>query len=144
MLLKKHINKIIIIFTINLLIPITSFSKDILSHNEKEDSLITITESELKEVNIIFLDHRRLLDENKILNNQILKLEDVIFGYNQIDSLRKIEQEVLNNVIKEQNIPRSLILKILQRSKPVKILHMLIIVNYLLVLRYFSLLLINL
>lgn len=58
-----------------------------------------ITESDLREINIIFLEHSKLLNENKILNNEILKLEDVIFGYNKIDSLRIEEKNILNNTI---------------------------------------------
>lgn len=90
-----------------------------MSHNEREDSLITITESELRDINIIFLEHSKLLKQNDVLNSQILKLEDVIVGYNQIDSLRIKEQNILNNIIEQQTKDNKKLNKKLKRRKTV-------------------------
>lgn len=90
-----------------------------MSHNEKEDSLITITESELRDINIIFLEHSKLLKQNEVLNSQILKLEDVIVGYNQIDSLRIKEQNILNGIIEQQAKDNKKLNKKLKRRKTV-------------------------
>ncbi len=90
-----------------------------MSHNEKEDSLIIITESELRDINIIFLEHSKLLKQNEVLNSQILKLEDVIVGYNQIDSLRIKEQNILNGIIEQQAKDNKKLNKKLKRRKTV-------------------------
>lgn len=90
-----------------------------MSHNEREDSLIIITESELRDINIIFLEHSKLLKQNEVLNSQILKLEDVIVGYNQIDSLRIKEQNILNNIIEQQTKDNKKLNKKLKRRKTV-------------------------
>lgn len=76
-----------------------------------------ITESDLREINIIFLEHSKLLNENKILNNEILKLEDVIFGYNKIDSLRIEENNILNNIINKQSLENKKLKKKIKRKK---------------------------
>lgn len=76
-----------------------------------------ITESDLREINIIFLEHSKLLNENKILNNEILKLEDVIFGYNKIDSLRIEEKNILNNIINKQSLENKKLKKKIKRKK---------------------------
>lgn len=78
-----------------------------------------ITESDLREINIIFLEHSKLLNENKILNNEILKLEDVIFGYNKIDSLRIEEKNILNNIINKQSLENKKLKKKIKRKKVV-------------------------
>ena len=48
----------------------TSFSSTILNGTEN-DSIITLTPSQLKQTNLIFIEHKKLLIENKLLKEQI-------------------------------------------------------------------------
>lgn len=48
----------------------TSFSSTILNGIEN-DSIITLTPSQLKQTNLIFIEHKKLLIENKLLKEQI-------------------------------------------------------------------------
>lgn len=101
--------KTIIIFLINLLIPLICFSQNILDYKRKEESSIRITESQLKQTNLIFLEHKKLLKRDSILSQQVLNLEQVYINYNIIDSLRReqlniCETQIYNDSIKIDNL----------------------------------------
>ena len=78
--------KIIISLLIMMSIPTICSSQNIWN----QDSVVTITSKQLKEANLIFIEHKKLLNENNLL-------------YKQIDNYRKdscllIQLDSINNV----------------------------------------------
>lgn len=81
------IRKLSIVLLLMILIPITSFSQTILSTTPK-DSIVYITATQLKQTNLIFAEHSKLLTENKLLKQQIYNYQSDIKLLEQSDSLR--------------------------------------------------------
>jgi len=78
--------------------------------NTYQDSTVLITAQQLKKTNLIFLEHKKLLNENKLLYQQInnYKLDNLTL--NQIDSLKtlqlseyKTKVNILNQEIAKKN-----------------------------------------
>jgi len=78
--------------------------------NTYQDSTVLITAQQLKKTNLIFLEHKKLLNENKLLYQQInnYKLDNLTL--NQIDSLKtlqlseyKTKVNILNQEIAKNN-----------------------------------------
>ena len=97
--------KIVLLLLISLLIPITSISQTI-----SRDSLITITPTQLKQINLIFNEHSSLKKEKEVYLEQINSYERVIDNYQQLDSVNIVKsklykQELQNkeNIISELN-----------------------------------------
>lgn len=63
------------------------------------DSLVLITTDQLKQSNLIFLEHDKLSKENIQLNKKIKYQEEIINNYSKIDSLNILKQQELNNQI---------------------------------------------
>lgn len=84
--------KKLIIFLINLSIPIVCFSQNIYDYPKiLNDSLIVITPKQLKQTNILFLERSKLLKEKaeykKVISNYKLltsTLEELNYNYNSI------------------------------------------------------------
>lgn len=52
------------------------------------DSLIVITNDQLKQTNLIFVEHSKFKEENRELYNQLNNYNALIDNYKQIDSLQ--------------------------------------------------------
>lgn len=63
------------------------------------DSLVLITTDQLKQSNLIFLEHDKLSKENIQLNKKIKYQEEIINNYSKIDSLNVLKQQELSNKI---------------------------------------------
>ena len=63
------------------------------------DSLVLITTDQLKQTNLILLEHDKLSKENVLLNKKIEYQEEIITNYAKIDSLNILKQQELNNQI---------------------------------------------
>jgi hypothetical protein len=67
----------------------------------KGDSTVTISKSELKQINLIFLEHSKLLQTDSIMKLQI-------DGYKRMlslsDSIQQIQDECLNNCFTENKL----------------------------------------
>lgn len=63
------------------------------------DSLVLITTDQLKQSNLIFLEHDKLSKENIQLNKKIKYQEEIINNYSKIDSLNVLKQQELSNRI---------------------------------------------
>lgn len=89
--------RIVILFLTILLVRITCFS---LTTSEiiKQDSIVSITSEQLKYTNLIFVEHKQLIKENKLLYDQIrnyrLKTDYLL----QMDSLRVSQIEDYQSV----------------------------------------------
>lgn len=81
--MKRHV----ILFLITLLMTISSFSSTI-SREIEADSTVLITPNELKETNLIFAEHSKLLVENELLGEQVESLEQDICLLQEVDSIR--------------------------------------------------------
>lgn len=82
--------KILILLLITLLVPIYAFSITT-STQTKQDSIVYVTAQDIKYANLIFIEHKKFMRENKILKEQVEDYEKVIKIANEVDSLR-IEQ----------------------------------------------------
>lgn len=76
----------ILLFVFSLLIPITCISQNTYKVSV-EDSMIVITPTQLKQTNLIFNEHNKLLKENKILNGIISDYSKIVVSYKTLDSL---------------------------------------------------------
>lgn len=68
--MKRFIKKRLVLLLIIPLTTTTSFSSTISNKIEK-DTIVSITSSQLKETNLIFAEHHKLLIENQLLSEQI-------------------------------------------------------------------------
>ena len=88
----------IILFYISLLIAMYCSSQTTYPHI-LNDSLVIITAEQLKQTNLIFLEHDKLTKENAQLLNKINQQNQMINNYIKIDSLNIKKQAELNNTI---------------------------------------------
>ena len=95
--------KFVILFFLTLLVTITCFSQNILNEIEK-DSIVLITPNQLKETNLIFAEHQKLLKENDLLFKQIsnYKLDNELLLYT--DSIRNVQIENYKSLIKSYDL----------------------------------------
>ena len=85
--------KILILLFLILSVRIISFSETISSPIEQE-STVSITATELKYTNLIFIEHKRLLVDNSLLKVQVNNYSNL---YNQQLELDNIRKEELDN-----------------------------------------------
>lgn len=84
--------RIVILFLITLLARIMCFSSTI-SEVTEQDSIVSITSEQLKYANLIFVEHKKLLEENDLLNQQVHNYEVKVDYMQQTDSLRQEQIE---------------------------------------------------
>lgn len=108
--------RIVILFLTILLVRITCFSSTT-SGVTRQDSIVSITSDQLKYANLIFVEHKKLLEENDLLNQQVqnyqiktdllLKTDSLrvsqIENYQCINETYATQIENLNNTIKKKN-----------------------------------------
>ncbi len=84
--------RIVILLLITLLTKTISFSSNI----SQEDTTVSITPRQLKETNLIFIEHDKLLTENRLLYNQLenYKLDNSILT--RTDSIRQLQMRMLS------------------------------------------------
>lgn len=75
-----------------------AFSKDIYPRI-LNDSLVIITAEQLKQTNLIFLEHDKLFKENKELLTKIDYQNQMLDNYIKIDSLNILKQRELTTTI---------------------------------------------
>lgn len=90
--------KIGILFYLILLVTITCSSQNILDGIGEET--VSITTEQLKETNLIFVEHQKLLNENELLLKQVsnYKLSNELLV--KSDSLKSLQIDNYNNIIK--------------------------------------------
>jgi hypothetical protein len=76
-----------------------------------------ITSTQLKQTNIIFLEHQKLLKEKGEYLKQIDYLEAINQNYLIVDSLRNKQLDVCTNIISEKQDSINNLKKSLQKSK---------------------------
>lgn len=90
--------RIVILFLTILLVRTTCFSSTT-SETIEQDSIVSITSEQLKYANLIFVEHKQLLKENELLNEQVHNYQLKTDYLLQTDSLRvgQIENYQLMN-----------------------------------------------
>ena len=81
------IKRIAILFLTILLVRTTCFSSNT-SEVIEQDSTVLITSDQLKSANLIFVEHKKLLEENRLLNLQIQNYQTKTEYLLKTDSLR--------------------------------------------------------
>ena len=79
--------RIVILFCVSLLTVILCSSQNTYP-KILNDSLIVITNDQLKQTNLIFVEHSKFKEENRELYNQLNNYNALIDNYKQIDSLQ--------------------------------------------------------
>lgn len=105
--------KFVILFFLILSVTTTCFSQNILV-KENNDTIVLITPKQLKETNLIFVEHQKLLRENDLLFKQIsnYKLDNELLL--QADSLRILQLKNYEALTESYN------LKVEQLNKEIK------------------------
>ncbi len=80
--------RILIVLLIMMLAKITCFSSTTSTPIE-QDSIVSVTTSDLKYANLIFVEHNKLLNENALLHSQVENYIELNKQLVQVDSLRK-------------------------------------------------------
>lgn len=95
--------KFMTVFFLILFTTTTSFSQNILDRIKK-DSIVLITPNQLKETNLIFAEHQKLLKENNLLLKQVsnYKLDNELLLYS--DSLRTLQLKNYENLTEFYNL----------------------------------------
>lgn len=112
--------RIVILLLISLLQTTVTFSQNISYPRQINDSIIEITANQLKQTNLIFIEHKSLKSENKELNFQINKYKDLINNYNQQDSINRIKLQELTNYSEFANKQLTIKDKEISKLKKVK------------------------
>ena len=95
--------KFVILSCLILLTTITCFSQNILV-NESNYTVVLITPQQLKETNLIFAEHQKLLVEKKLLLNQLnnYKLDNDLLSYS--DSIKSLQVDNYKNLTNSYSI----------------------------------------
>lgn len=83
---------------------ISSFSQTIL----RDDSCVVISPKELKQINLIFLEHSKLLKTDSIMKLQIADYKSAL---SNCDSIQHIQDECLSDCFKEIELLNDKVLK---------------------------------
>ena len=94
--MKRFIKKLLVTLSITLLATTTSFSSTISSGIEK-DSIVSITPAQLKETNLIFAEHHKLLIENQLLSEQLNNYKEDNKLLIKADSIRQAQIKTYKN-----------------------------------------------
>lgn len=81
-----------------------SFSQTILTPCIIKDSLVLISLPQLKQTNLIFLEHRKLKTTNELLNEQLKNFYVLNKEQERIDSLQKKQLITFSQVVQTQNV----------------------------------------
>lgn len=103
----KSISKFVIALLISLSIPIASFSQTTYPRIVN-DTLILFTSSQLKHTNLIFAEHKMLLEKVDLLESQTRQYKELIKNYERNDTLQEsiivANKEYYTGVIDNLNI----------------------------------------
>lgn len=95
--MKQGTKRLLILLLTILLTKTTSFSLTISKGIEK-DSIVSIAPIQLKETNLIFAEHQKLLNENRLLFEQINNYKEDNKLLMQSDSIRQVQIQAYKNL----------------------------------------------
>lgn len=96
--MKSIIKRLLVLSSAIMLMMITCFSSTIY-----KDSIIVITPTQLKNTNLIFAEHSKLLKENSLLKRQIENYKEDNKFLIKSDSVRCLEINYYSDINKELN-----------------------------------------
>lgn len=96
--MKSIIKRLLVLSSAIMLMMITCFSSTIY-----KDSIIVITPTQLKNTNLIFVEHSKLLKENSLLKRQIENYKEDNKLLIKSDSVRCLEINYYSDINKELN-----------------------------------------
>lgn len=67
----KRVTKRLLVTLLTILLATTTSSSSTISSGIEKDSIVSITPAQLKETNLIFVEHHKLLIENQLLSEQL-------------------------------------------------------------------------
>lgn len=94
--------RIVLLLCINLLTA-TVCSSQTIYPQIASDSTVIISHKQLKQTNLIFLEHKKFKEVNKELNNQIINYKKLVNNYELQDSLYEKRISYLDNELKISN-----------------------------------------
>lgn len=87
------------ILSLIILLPMTMFSSENILQTTKQDSTVSVTALELKETNLIFIEHNKFRIENDLLNKQCVNYQNIINNQQQTDSIKTIQLNSYKNKV---------------------------------------------
>ena len=100
--MKRYMKRIVLLLCINLLTAIVCSSQTIYPQIAS-DSTVIISHKQLKQTNLIFLEHKKFKEVNEELNNQIINYKKLVDNYELQDSLYRERVSYLDNELKISN-----------------------------------------
>lgn len=94
--------RIVLLLCINLLTAIVCSSQTIYPQTAS-DSTVIISHKQLKQTNLIFLEHKKFKEVNEELNNQIINYRKLVDNYELQDSLYRERVSYLDDELKISN-----------------------------------------
>lgn len=94
--------RIVLLLCINLLTA-TVCSSQTIYPQIASDSTVIISHKQLKQTNLLFLEHKKFKEVNKELNNQIINYKKLVNNYELQDSLYEKRISYLDNKLKISN-----------------------------------------
>ena len=100
--MKRYMKRIVLLLCINLLTAIVCSSQTIYPQIAS-DSTVIISHKQLKQTNLIFLEHKKFKEVNEELNNQIINYKKLVDNYELQDSLYRERVSYLDDELKISN-----------------------------------------
>lgn len=100
--MKRYMKRIVLLLCINLLTAIVCSSQTIYPQIAS-DSTVIISHKQLKQTNLIFLEHKKFKEVNEELNNQIINYRKLVDNYELQDSLYRERVSYLDDELKISN-----------------------------------------
>lgn len=95
--MKSIIKKLSILLLV-MMLPMTTFSLPTTLNGIEKDSIVFLTPLQLKETNLIFVEHHKLLIENKLLYEQLNNYKEDNKFLLKSDSLRQSQIIIYKNI----------------------------------------------
>lgn len=94
----KRVIKRLLVTLLTILLATTTSSSSTISNGIKKDSIVSITPAQLKETNLIFAEHHKLLIENRLLFEQLNNYKEDNKLLIKADSVRQSQIKVYKNL----------------------------------------------
>lgn len=90
----KRVTKRLLVTLLTILLATTTSSSSTISSGIEKDSIVSITPAQLKETNLIFAEHHKLLIENQLLSEQLNNYKEDNKLLVKTDSVRQAQIKV--------------------------------------------------
>lgn len=93
----KRVTKRLLVTLLTILLATTTSSSSTISSGIEKDSIVSITPAQLKETNLIFAEHHKLLIENQLLSEQLNNYKEDNKLLIKADSIRQAQIKTYKN-----------------------------------------------